>query len=86
MTLDQIKDAVKSKEYNFLRENEKLGSNIILLVVSGSHAYGLDKETSDIDLRGISLNSKKEILLGRDFEQVVNESTDTTVFSFKKAV
>ena len=86
MTLDQIRDAVQSKEYNFLRENEKLGSSIILLVVSGSHAYGLDKETSDIDLRGISLNSKKEVLLGRDFEQVVDESTDTTIFSFKKAV
>lgn len=86
MTLDQIKNAVQSKDYNFLRENEKLGSSIILLVVSGSHAYGLDKETSDIDLRGISLNSKKEVLLGRDFEQVVDESTDTTIFSFKKAV
>ena len=34
---------------------------------------------SDIDLRGVALNNKEEILLGKDFEQVVEIDTDTTV-------
>ena len=35
------------------------------------------KKSSDLDIRGIALNSKKEILLSNDFEQVVDENTDT---------
>lgn len=84
MNLKQIKETVKRQEYNFLKENKHLGNNIILLTLSGSHAYGMDKEDSDIDLRGVSLNSKEEILLGKDFEQVVETNTDTTVYSFNK--
>lgn len=84
MNLKQIKETVKRQEYNFLKENKHLGNNIILLTLGGSHAYGMDKEDSDIDLRGVSLNSKEEILLGKDFEQVVETNTDTTVYSFNK--
>ena len=54
-------------EYKFLREDPHLGNNIILLGLGGSHAYGMNKEGSDIDIRGIALNSKDEILLGDDF-------------------
>ncbi len=84
MTLENIKKTVQSDEYSFLRENEHLGKNIILLGLGGSHAYGMDKEGSDLDVRSVALNSKKEILLGTDFEQVVNIDTDTTVYSFNK--
>lgn len=84
MNLEQIKRAIKSAEYTFLKENEHLGSNVILLGLGGSHAYGLNKETSDLDVRGIALNSKNEILLGRDFKQVVETKTDTTIYSFHK--
>ena len=44
----------------------------------------MDKETSDLDVRGIALNPKSDILLGKDFEQVVNTDTDTTIYSFNK--
>ena len=88
MNLKQIKETIKKQEYDFLKENEHLGNNIILLTLGGSHAYGMDINTkeyvSDIDVRGIALNSKKEILLGKDFEQVVEIDTDTTVYSFNK--
>ena len=80
MNLWEIKEAVKQKEYDFLKENEYLGSNIILLTLGGSHAYGMDKEDSDLDVRGVALNSKEEILLGKDFEQVAETNTDTTVY------
>ena len=86
MTIDQIRGKLESSEYDFLRTNEHLGKNIILLALGGSHAYGMDTEESDLDCRGISLNSKKEILLGTDFEQVVDTDTDTTVYSFNKMI
>lgn len=86
MNIEQIKERIKSNEYDFLREDKNLGSNIIILTLGGSHAYGMDKETSDLDVRGIALNPKEEILLGTDFEQVVNVETDTTVYSFNKMI
>ena len=61
-----------------------LGENIILLTLGGSHAYGIDKEGSDVDIRGIALNTKPEILLGNDFDDVVDVPTDTTIYSFNK--
>jgi predicted nucleotidyltransferase len=86
MTIDEIKEKLKTSEYDFLRENEHLNDNVILLGLGGSHAYGTENENSDLDIRGCALNSKQEILLGRDFEQVVDVATDTTVYSFNKLV
>lgn len=86
MTTSQIKEKLKSPDYSFLRENEHLGKNIILLTLGGSHAYGTDVETSDLDVRGCALNTKEELLLGKDFEQVVDYETDTTIYSFTKLV
>lgn len=86
MTIDQIKDITNSEKYKFLKENNHLGENIILLTLGGSHAYGINKEGSDLDIRGIALNHKNEILLGTDFEQVVNTDTDTTIYSFNKMI
>lgn len=86
MTLEQIKSAVASSEYEFLRTNPHLGDNIILLGLGGSHAYGTNVETSDLDLRGCALNSKSEILTNENFEQFVNTETDTTIYSFNKIV
>lgn len=86
MNLEQIKSALKTEGYDFLRNNERLGSNIMLLTLGGSHAYGMDKDTSDLDVRGIALNPKSDILLSADFEQVVNVDTDTTIYSFNKMI
>lgn len=86
MNIDEIKRALQGKEYDFLRVDKNLGRNIILLTLGGSHAYGMDKEGSDLDVRGIALNQKEEILLGTDFEQVVNTDTDTTIYSFNKII
>lgn len=71
-------------EYDFLKQNKHLRGNIILLALGGSYAYGTNKEGSDIDLRGMALNSKEEILLGKDFDEVVDRATDTTIYSFNK--
>lgn len=86
MTLEQIKKELQSSEYAFLKDNEHLGNNIILLGLGGSYAYGTNVETSDLDIRGVAINNKKEVLLGRGFEQVLNEPTDTTIYSFNKII
>ena len=86
MQIEQIKGKIKSKEYDFLRTNEHLGRNNILITLGGSHAYGLDTIHSDLDVRGIALNTKEEILLNRCFEQVVDNVTDTTIYSFNKII
>ena len=36
---ENIKQKLKSKDYEFLRDNENLGNNILLLGLSGSYAY-----------------------------------------------
>lgn len=86
MNLQQIKSLVGSDEYTFLKDNEHLGDRIILIGLGGSHAYGTNIETSDLDVRGCTLNSKEEILTNQNFEQFVDERTDTTIYAFNKLV
>lgn len=86
MTIEQIKEKLKSDEYEFLRKDKNLGNNIIILTLGGSHAYGTANENSDLDIRGCALNSKMQILTNENFEQFINEETDTTIYSFNKLV
>lgn len=86
MTIEQIKEKLKSDEYEFLREDKNLRNNIIILTLGGSHAYGTNNENSDLDIRGCALNSKMQILTNENFEQFVNEATDTTIYAFNKLV
>lgn len=46
----------------------------------------MNTETSDLDVRGVATNPKRNILTGRDFEQVVDVNTDTTIYSFDKII
>lgn len=61
-----FKDIISRAEYSFLRTDERLGKNVILLGLCGSYSYGTNNENSDIDIRGCALNSRREILLGRE--------------------
>lgn len=84
--LEGIKSLVNSEKYEFLRTNPHLGSKIIFLTLGGSYAYGTNVDTSDIDVRGCALNSRSDILGLSNFEQVVNNETDTTIYGFNKLV
>ena len=84
--MTDFKALLNTPEYDFLRTNQHLGSNIILLGLGGSHAYGTNVPCSDVDVRGIALNSKTDILGVTNFNQVVDEATDTTIYSFNKII
>lgn len=84
--MNKIKELLNTEDYDFLRTDEHLGKNIILLTLGGSWAYGTNIETSDVDIRGIALNSKEEILTNKNFEQRDDKVTDTVVYSFNKII
>ena len=86
MDLEQIKAKIKESKYDFLYSDNNLGENIILLGLGGSYAYGTNNDKSDLDIRGIATNTKRNILIRQDFEQVVETETDTTIYSFDKII
>ncbi len=86
MTIEEIKAKVDSNEYSFLTTNEHLKDKLALVGLGGSHAYGTNTETSDLDVRGIALNSKEDILGGSTFEQFENRETDTVIYGFNKII
>jgi predicted nucleotidyltransferase len=81
---NDAKSLILSEKYAFLRENEHIKDKIILLTLGGSHAYGTNTETSDLDIRGIVSNSKNDLLGLSNFEYFVDTETDTTIYSVKK--
>ena len=86
MGMPDFKAIIQESRYDFLRKDPRLGNNIILLGVSGSYGYGTNRDGSDIDLRGIALNGKAD-LLGLDvFEQFEDRETDTVIFALKKII
>jgi len=84
LEIKEIKAEILKEKYDFLRNNEFLRGNIILLGLGGSYAYGTNNENSDIDIRGIAVNSLRYLFTGKDFEQVVETNTDTTIYSLEK--
>lgn len=48
-------------------------NNLLLVGVTGSHAYGLATETSDIDIRGVFAASTREVLSLKGFTKSVVE-------------
>ena len=84
MNKEEIKEKLKSSEYDFLRTNKYLGKNIVLLVVAGSHSYGLDTEDSDLDIRGISMGTSESILGMDNFELYESKTTDTVIYSMER--
>ncbi len=77
---------MKTSEYDFLRTNQRLGKRIILMGLGGSYAYGTNNEKSDIDFRGIALNTPSDLLGLTQFEQYEDDKTDTVIYSFNKII
>lgn len=84
MTREELQRIIDSEPYDFLRTDPHLGKHLMFLTIGGSHAYGTNVEGSDIDIRGVALNSKEDLLGLGEFEHHVDTATDTTIFSFNK--
>lgn len=84
---ESIAQKLKEKEYDFLRTTEGLGANIAILTTGGSYAYGTNVPTSDVDIRGVALNTRKEILTMKYREKPYEDrSTDTVIYTFKHII
>lgn len=77
---------LNTADYDFLRSNPRLGSRVMLLGISGSYGYGTNREGSDIDFRGVTLNLPSDLIGLSSFEQYEDNLTDTVIFSFNKFV
>lgn len=80
------KELLSLPEYQFLKDNPHLGSHITLLGLGGSVSYGTNLPESDIDIRGVATNSCSDLLGLTNFDQVVDNATDTTIYSLNKIV
>lgn len=81
-----FKEILRAKEYDFIRDNERLGSRIMLLGIGGSYAYGTNHEGSDIDFRGVTLQMPSDLIGLTEFEQYEDDRTDTVIYGFNKLV
>ena len=77
---------LNESKYDFLRTHPRLGNKIMLLGVSGRYGYGTNREGSDIDFRGVTLNLPSDLLGLNSFDQYEDVHTDTVIYSFKKLV
>lgn len=84
--LNEIKTLIQTDDsYKSFRENEKVKDKLHLLCVSGSYAYGTNREDSDIDIRGVvALDPKYANGTLKDWETKDFSETDTTIHSYKK--
>ena len=86
MPMPDFQKMITGSEYDFLRDNEHLGSRVMLLGLSGSYGYGTNREGSDVDFRGVAMQRPSDILGLTEFEQYVDDKTDTVVYGFNKLV
>jgi predicted nucleotidyltransferase len=86
MDIQYIKDKLNSSEYEFLRTDPHLGRNILILTLAGSIAYGTNVDTSDIDVRGVTIEMKQDIMGLSSFEQFEDRTTDTVIYGLKKFI
>ncbi|RCX09328.1 putative nucleotidyltransferase [Anaerobacterium chartisolvens] len=86
MDVPYIKDKLNKLEYEFLRTDPHLGRNILILTTAGSIAYGTNVDTSDIDVRGVTIETKQDIMGLSSFEQFEDRTTDTVIYGLKKFI
>lgn len=91
MKLNEIRNKLNSNEYKFLKDEAVLGDNLMLLTLGGSFAYGTniqtEAHTSDLDLRGIRIDTPREILsMNLADKPYENKELDVVIHPFNHMV
>lgn len=81
-----IKEVIKNQEYDSLIRDKNLKNSLCFITFGGSHAYGTNIETSDIDIRGACLNSKEDLIGLSRFNQRESSETDTVIYGINRLV
>lgn len=81
-----IQNLLTEPQYGFLKTDPHLGKHLILLGLAGSYAYGTNQENSDIDIRGVTLNRKSDLVGMTSYEQYTDGETDTVIYTFNKII
>lgn len=79
-----IQQVIEQLEYQ--RILQPIINRLCFVTFGGSYAYGTNIKSSDIDIRGVVLNSKKDIIGLSNFEQQIDNETDTCIYSFNKLI
>lgn len=58
----------------------------IMMTLGGSHAYGLNGPTSDMDYRGVAIAPREYYFGLQNFEQLVLSDPDTQIYDLRKYV
>lgn len=87
-TIETIKEMLKtSPEYETFRTSDKVKNGLHILCLSGSYAYGTNREDSDVDIRGVtSLAPYYANGYLSDWEVKSFSETDTTIYSYRKLI
>ena len=86
MNIVDLEKVINNKDYDFLRNNDRLKDNVCYLTFGGSYAYGTNVETSDIDIRGFVLPQHTDLIGFTSFEQFIDNDTDTVLYEFNKFI
>ena len=78
-----LEELLKRDEYKWIEDYK---DRLCFITLGGSHAYGTNIETSDIDIRGVLLPTKEELIGMHHFEQKLDEETDTCLYEFNKFI
>ena len=68
------------------KDLQDMKDDLILVGLSGSHSYGTNIESSDIDIRGVRFNSVDTVLGLKQPGQYISPDTDTTIYDLNKAI
>lgn len=82
--MKDFKQLIQTAEYDFLRTNEHLGSNIMLLAPAGADAYGIAEELAGLKLYGCAINTASDILGLSSFDHYTDKRTNTVINNFFK--